>query len=43
MNRVDAMFKRLKRAKRCGLIAYVTCGDPDVETTVRAVRPSSPD
>jgi tryptophan synthase alpha chain len=38
MNRVDAMFKRLKREKRCGLIAYVTCGDPDVETTVRVVE-----
>lgn len=37
MNRVVAMFKRLKREKRCGLIAYVTCGDPDVETTVRVV------
>lgn len=38
MNRVDAMFKRLRREKRCGLIAYVTCGDPDVETTVRVVE-----
>jgi tryptophan synthase alpha chain len=38
MNRVDAMFKRLKREKRCGLIAYVTCGDPDVDTTVRVVE-----
>lgn len=38
MNRVDAMFRRLKREKRCGLIAYVTCGDPDVETTVRVVE-----
>ena len=31
MNRVDALFKRLRREKRCGLIAYVTCGDPDIE------------
>src|SRR5687768_17757518 len=38
MNRVDAMFKRLRREKRCGLIAYVTCGDPDVETTIRVVE-----
>src|SRR5688500_4015470 len=37
MNRVDAMFKRLRREKRCGLIAYVTCGDPDVETTIEIV------
>jgi tryptophan synthase alpha chain len=35
MNRVDALFKRLKKEKRCGLIAYVTCGDGD---TVRIVR-----
>jgi tryptophan synthase alpha chain len=37
MNRVDALFKRLRREGRCGLIAYVTCGDPDRETTVRIV------
>ena len=37
MNRVDALFRRLKRERRCGLIAYVTCGDPDVETTIRVV------
>jgi len=35
MNRVNALFKRLKREKRCGLIAYVTCGDRD---TVRIVE-----
>ena len=35
MNRVDALFKRLKRERRCGLIAYVTCGDGD---TVRIVE-----
>ncbi len=29
MNRVEALFKRLKKEKRCGLIAYVTCGDGD--------------
>ena len=28
------LFKRLRRERRCGLIAYVTCGDPDVETTI---------
>ena len=35
MNRVDQLFKRLKREARCGLIAYVTCGDGD---TVRIVE-----
>jgi tryptophan synthase alpha chain len=35
MNRVDALFKRLKQEQRCGLIAYVTCGDGD---TVRIVE-----
>ena len=35
MNRVDALFARLKRERRCGLIAYVTCGDGD---TVRIVE-----
>lgn len=34
-NRVDALFRRLKREQRCGLIAYVTCGDGD---TVRIVE-----
>lgn len=38
MNRVDKLFRNLRREKRCGLIAYVTCGDPDVETTVAIVR-----
>ncbi|HUP46150.1 MAG TPA: tryptophan synthase subunit alpha [Thermoanaerobaculia bacterium] len=37
-NRCEALFRALRREKRCGLIAYVTCGDPDVETTVRIVR-----
>jgi tryptophan synthase alpha chain len=38
MNRVDRMFKTLRAEKRCGLIGYVTCGDPDVATTVRIVE-----
>ena len=38
MKRVDLMFARLRREGRCGLIAYVTCGDPDRETTVAIVR-----
>jgi tryptophan synthase alpha chain len=35
LNRVDALFKRLRAEERCGLIAYVTCGDGD---TVRIVE-----
>lgn len=35
MNRVNGLFKRLKRENRCGLIAYVTCGDGN---TVRFVE-----
>ena len=30
-------FRALRAEKRCGLIAYVTCGDPDRDTTVRIV------
>jgi tryptophan synthase alpha chain len=32
---MKALFRRLKKEKRCGLIAYVTCGDGD---TVRIVE-----
>ncbi|HUP49348.1 MAG TPA: tryptophan synthase subunit alpha [Thermoanaerobaculia bacterium] len=38
MNRVPALFRRLRRERRCGLIAYLTCGDPDAETTIAVVR-----
>ena len=38
MSRVAQLFHRLKRERRCGLIAYITCGDPDRETTVDIVR-----
>ena len=37
MNRVGQLFRRLRDERRCGLIAYVTCGDPDPETTIRAI------
>jgi tryptophan synthase alpha chain len=33
--RVERLFARLKKERRCGLIAYVTCGDGD---TVRIVE-----
>lgn len=38
MNRLDSMFRRLKREKRCGLIAYVTCGDPSPDKTVEVIH-----
>ncbi len=38
MNRVQRLFKQLRAKQRCGLIAYVTCGDPDLETTIRVVH-----
>src|SRR5688572_18868316 len=36
-HRLTRRFSQLRKDKRCGLIAYVTCGDPDVETTVKIV------
>ena len=36
-NRCEGLFRKLRKEKRCGLIAYLTCGDPDVETTTRIV------
>jgi tryptophan synthase alpha chain len=38
MNRVKKLFKHLRAEGRCGVIAYVTCGDPDVATTPRIVE-----
>ncbi|SRR5581483_5475357 len=35
MNRVESLFRSLRKSKRCGVIAYVTCGDGD---TVRFVE-----
>ena len=37
-NRVDTLFRTLRAQKRCGVIAYVTCGDPDRDTTTRIVQ-----
>jgi tryptophan synthase alpha chain len=34
MNRIAKRFRKLRREKRCGLIAYVTCGDPGIQETV---------
>ncbi|HEX9984737.1 MAG TPA: tryptophan synthase subunit alpha [Thermoanaerobaculia bacterium] len=43
MNRVDALFKRLRTEKRCGLIAYVTCGDGDTAAIVRELQAAGAD
>ena len=31
MSRIDAAFRELREAGRCGLVTYVTAGDPDLE------------
>jgi len=38
VNRVRSLFKRLRAEKRCGLIAYVTCGDPSPDVTIEIVE-----
>jgi len=38
MRRLRKVFEKLEKRNRCGLIAYVTCGDPDLETTVEVVK-----
>lgn len=43
MNRVDALFKQLKREGRCGLIAYVTCGDGDTVSIVEELEAAGAD
>jgi len=40
MNRVDALFKR---SKKCGLIAYLTCGDGDTVAHVRELEQAGAD
>ncbi len=37
VNRVTKAFRGLRKESRCGLVAYVTCGDPDLDTTVEIV------
>lgn len=37
MKRLTRLFAQLRKKHRCGLIAYVTCGDPDASTTVETV------
>ncbi|HYM59746.1 MAG TPA: tryptophan synthase subunit alpha [Thermoanaerobaculia bacterium] len=38
MNRIKRLFRQLRDQHRCGIIAYVTCGDPDRETTVGIIE-----
>jgi tryptophan synthase alpha chain len=38
MKRLLRSFSRIHRRRRCGLIAYVTCGDPSAEATVEVAR-----
>lgn len=38
MKRIQSLFARARAEKRCAVIAYVTCGDPDRETTPQIVE-----
>jgi len=40
---VKALFQRLKKEKRCGLIAYVTCGDGATVNIVRELEEAGAD
>src|SRR3954467_4603788 len=33
MTRIGRLFERLKNEKRCGMVAYLTAGDPTPEST----------
>lgn len=37
MNRIDKKFKELKKLKQKALIPFITCGDPNLETTKKLV------
>ena len=43
MNRVKSLFKRLRVEKRCGLIAYVTCGDGPTADIILALADAGAD
>src|SRR3954451_12825198 len=43
MNRTAKLFRRLKSEHRCGLIAYVTCGDGPTVDIIRALEDAGPD
>jgi len=40
MNRIDALFARLKSEGRRALMPFLTAGDPDLETTAALIRES---
>lgn len=33
MTRIGSLFERLRREKRCGMVAYLTAGDPSLDAT----------
>src|ERR1041384_2600233 len=43
MNRVSALFRSLRKQKRCGVIAYVTCGDGDAVRFVEELEAAGAD
>lgn len=43
MNRVRQLFRQLKAEHRCGLIAYVTCGDGPTVDIIRALEEAGAD
>jgi tryptophan synthase alpha chain len=38
VNRIDKKFKELKKEGKSAFIAYVTCGDPDLETSQKIIK-----
>ena len=38
MSRLDETFAGLRASGRTGLVAYITAGDPDLETSADVVR-----
>src|SRR3954463_7904561 len=43
MNRVRKLFRKLKAEHRCGLIAYITCGDGPTIEIIRALENAGAD
>ena len=41
MNRIDAVFKRLKQEQKMAFIGFLTAGDPDIPTCMECVKPVS--
>lgn len=38
MNRIDAVFKRLKQEQKTAFIGFLTAGDPDIPTCMECVK-----